>query len=245
MPNLSVVILLACAICARAASYTTYIGDVYTYELAGVATDANGTTYVTGSRVITSASPAAPAFLFSSGLVTDVFVGKLDTSGNLISITTFSGKGSDQANGIAVDGLGNIYIAGVTTSADFPLRNPIQSTNGQGTGFLMKLAPDGSIVYSTFLGGTTGQSSMASVAADAQGNAYVTGWTGATDYQHTSGMPEGVVSYTADTTIYGAFFARSTRPAVRSSTPGRYRPGRLAVPSAKDFFHSPRETSSQ
>jgi hypothetical protein len=62
-----------------------------------------------------------------------------------------------------VDPSGNIYIAGNTTSTDFPLHNPLQIVSYTagvgvlaGTGFLMKLSADGTVLYSTYLGGTTG-----------------------------------------------------------------------------------------
>jgi uncharacterized protein (TIGR03437 family) len=212
MKNSAVIALLACAVCAHAASYTTYIGDANQYQVSAIATDANGNTYITGGRIVTPASPAT-----YNTPVTDVFVGKLDPSGNLTLIGTFSGKAIDQANGIAVDPSGNIYVVGMTTSTDFPLRNPLQNVAftmggmGGGSGFLMKLAPDGSPIYSTYLGGTLGPGSMNSVAADAGGNAYVTGWTAATDYPHTPGLPADLVSTGPVEYISAAFFAKINR----------------------------------
>jgi uncharacterized protein (TIGR03437 family) len=210
MQNSVVIALLACAVCAHAASYTTYIGDANQYQVSAIATDANGNTYITGSRTI---EPGAPS---PNGVgVTDVFVTKLDPSGNLTLLGTFSGKAIDRANGIAVDPSGNIYVVGNTTSTDFPLHHPLQSvayTSGQGigngTGFLMKLSADGTVLYSTYLGGTAGYSSLASVAADAKGNAYVTGTTAAQDYPHTPGMPADYVSSFGIYDFSGAFFAK-------------------------------------
>jgi len=128
----------------------------------------------------------------------------LDPSGNLALIGTFSGKGIDHANGIAVDPSGNIYIGGNTTCVAYTTGVGI----GSETGFLMKLAPDGSLIYSTYLGGTLGPSSMNSVAADAGGNACVTGWTVAADYPHTPGLPAGLVSTSSVEYITAAFFAK-------------------------------------
>ena len=206
----SVIIALSCALGARAAGYSTYIGDIFQYQVSAIAADASGNTYVTGSRIIVPASYAP-----YSAAVTDIFVCKLDPSGNLTLIGTYGGKGNDYAAGIAVDPAGNIYVAGSTTSTDFPLHNPLQSvmySQGEGTysgtGFLMKLAPDGAMVYSTYLGGTAGYSALYAVAADSNGNAYVTGATTATDYPHTAGMPEGEVFLGFHTVISGAFFAK-------------------------------------
>ena len=162
MRQLCTLTLLACA-AAQAETYSTYIADVNPYQVSALAADSNGNAYLTGNRVVSYDSSDRP--------ITDVFVAKLDPSGNLTLIATFSGKGSDRANAIALDPSGNTYIAGSTTSPDFPLRNPLQtvaSTIGQGimtgTGFVLKLAPDGSLIYATYLGGTTSYSALFGVA---------------------------------------------------------------------------------
>jgi len=209
MQTYTVIALWACAVVCRASTYTTYIGDANPYQVSAIATDAAGNTYITGSRFIGPA-PVAPSYSYLP--VTDVFVAKLDPAGNVTLLATFSGKGTDRANGIAVDPSGNIYVAGVTTSTDFPLHHPLQSvsyTGFGGTGFLVKLSADGTVLYSTYLGGTKANSSLDSVAADANGNAYVTGTTQAQDYPHTQGMPAGAVYPTgAFAGISGAFFAK-------------------------------------
>jgi uncharacterized protein (TIGR03437 family) len=201
-------VFLACSLSLAAADYTTYIGDEFPYTVTAMAVDAHGNTYLTGSRAVTVPAPGTNATL------TDIFVSKLDPSGNLTLLATISGKASDRANGIAVDPAGNTYVVGSTTSANFPLHHPLQSAFVSpgvfppgGTGFLVKLGPDGSVLYSTYLGGTKGSSSMNSVAADSQGNAYVTGETFASDYPKTAGLPAGM----AGSGIGGvsvAFFAK-------------------------------------
>ena len=118
-----------------AAEFTTYIGDVNDYHVARVAADSSGNTYLAGSRIVGSLSEAV--------------VMKLDPAGKIVLFTILTGKGSDTANGLAVDGAGNIYVAGSTSSPDFPLHNALQSTPGPG--FLVKLSADGSqLLYSTY-----------------------------------------------------------------------------------------------
>ena len=210
MRNRALMIALACAATARAASYSTYIGDAHQYMVSAMAADANGNTYITGSR---SVGPVLSP-QYASPLVTDVFVCKLDPSGTLTLLATFSGKGNDVAKGIAVDASGNIYVVGSTTSIDFPLRNPLQSSvySGSylpgGSGFLMKLDPDGNLEYSTYLGGAQGSSSLNAVAADSAGNAYVVGMTTALDYPHTAGLPADMVNPSELEQISAAFFAK-------------------------------------
>jgi uncharacterized protein (TIGR03437 family) len=201
-------VLLACAVSLPAADYSTYIGDTYPNSVAAMAVDKSGNTFLAGSRFIT-APPDGKAS-------TDVFVTKIDAAGNVTRVATLSGKGSDLANAIAVDGSGNIYVAGATTSPDFPLLNPLQAAPGAfpggpsaplETGFLTKLNASGGIVFSTYLGGMSGQSRLNAIALDAQGNAYITGETFAPDYPHTQGLPNAIVSPSSEA-VSAAFFAK-------------------------------------
>ena len=83
---------------------------------------------------------------------------------------------------IALDSSGNIYIAGYTSAADFILLSPAQSgTNGTPDGFVVKVTAAGATVYSTYFGGS-GADEFLGVAADANGNAWLTGFTSSTDF---------------------------------------------------------------
>src|SRR5208337_3392544 len=96
-----------------------------------------------------------------------------------------------ESNAIAVDAAGNAYVAGQTFSGDFPVtQGAFQTSNyaaGQNTAFVAKLNPTGTaLVYSTYLGGSYGESANA-IAVDAAGNAYVAGQTASTDFPVTPG----------------------------------------------------------
>ena len=189
-------LVLATAALAIAGEFATAIGDTYLDVVSAITTDPAGNTYVVGSRQFTTLAVANT----SPGL----FVTKLDPNGKVLFSDTFAGKGVDTGTAIAVDRMGNIYIAGKTTSPDFPLSHALQTqiypggpVNGvlTGSGFIMKLTGDGkTILYSTFFGGTLGQSSITSLATDANGNLYLTGYTQASDFPHTAGMPFGKIA---------------------------------------------------
>jgi len=188
---------------AYSADFTTYIGDQNQYQVAAITTDSAGNTYVTGSRDIPSTSP---------GVSTDVFVTKLDATGNIVFTTTFGGKGADQGNTVAVDPSGNIWVGGDTSSENFPLHNASQTELGsgfpEGSGFLVELAPDGTVIYSSYFGGLEGGSSVNGIAIDQTGNLYLTGTTDASDFPTTPGLPTGMVASDGITPVSGAFITK-------------------------------------
>ena len=122
---------------------------------------------------------------FGGGTSDDTFVTKLNASGSALVYSTYlGGSGDDDVQVIAVDGSGNAYVTGNTTSTNFPTASPFQSSNGGGgnDAFVTKLNAAGSaLVYSTYLGGS-GSDNGRAVAADSSGNAYVTGEASSTDF---------------------------------------------------------------
>jgi len=174
-----------------AGQFTTALGDSYPYGISAITTDSAGNTYIVGSRQLATAGTVTLNSSTNLGAGTDVFVSKLDPSGNLLFTDTFAGEGVDRGTAIALDPSGNIYIGGTTTSPDFPLTEALQTqSNSNGTGFIIKLTNDGTtIFYSTYFGGALGASSVSGLATDAKGNLYVTGLTSASDFPQTSGLP--------------------------------------------------------
>jgi uncharacterized protein (TIGR03437 family) len=174
-----------------AGQFTTSLGDSYPYGISAITTDSAGNTYIVGSRQLATAATVTLNSSTNLAAGADVFVSKLDPSGNLLFTDTFAGKGVDRGTAIALDPSGNIYIGGTTTSPDFPLSEALQTQSySNGTGFIIKLTNDGTtIFYSTYFGGVLGTSSVSGLGTDAKGNLYVTGLTGASDFPQTSGLP--------------------------------------------------------
>jgi hypothetical protein len=111
----------------------------------------------------------------------DAFVTKLDPSGSSLVYSTYLGGADDDGgSAIAVDVDGNVFVAGSTSSTDFPISRDTCPPGLQGIldAFVTMLDPDGSaVVYSTYLGGSADDSGNA-IAVDSGGNAYVAGVTG-------------------------------------------------------------------
>ena len=103
--------------------------------------------------------------------------------------TYLGGGGNDYIEGIVVDASGSVYVAGATSSTDFPTASPYQASNGGGgnnDAFVTKFNPSGSaLVYSTYLGGSVNDIGEG-VAVDSSGNAYITGYTDSTNFPTSS-----------------------------------------------------------
>lgn len=167
--------------------------------------DAAGQAYVAGRASSSSNDfPVTPGAFRTTPCedvwyTADGFVAKIDASGTRLLYSTYlCGNGSDSPNGIAIDAAGNAYVAGSTTSRDFPTVNPLQpsmQSEWNGNGFLSKLSADGTrLVYSTFLGGST-DDAIAAIALDGQGNVYVTGQTSSADFPTTPGVLQEYPGY--------------------------------------------------
>ena len=100
-----------------------------------------------------------------------------------ISYSTFlGGSRFDAATAIAADSAGNAYVTGWTESSDFPASSPAQPRSGGGVdAFVAKFNVSGALVYSTYVGGR-GDDRGFGIAVDGAGSAYVTGWTGSSNF---------------------------------------------------------------
>jgi hypothetical protein len=88
------------------------------------------------------------------------------------------GSGNDQSFDATADERGNAYLAGSTTSADFPATpGQVSHLRGDTDAFVAKVDPSGRLVYADYIGGSGFQDTARGVAVDRDGNAYIAGPT--------------------------------------------------------------------
>ena len=202
--------------------YSTFLGGSGGDDGHGIAVDAAGNAYVTGNTNSSDFPTTAGAFQTTCSGNTDGFLTKLNASGSGLVYSTYLRGGAGQ--GIGVDAAGNAYVTGEAGS-EFPTTAGAFETTLGGNfpnAFVTKLNAAGSgLVYSTYLGGS-GWAEGYGIAVDATGNAYVTGFTGSTNFPTTVGA--------LDTTTNGgqpAFVAKfggftlAAAPTITSVTPSQ------------------------
>ena len=166
--------------------YATYIGGAGDDIGLDVAVDSAGNAYITGSTSSTQNSfpvTVGPDLSHNGGIY-DAFVAKLNAAGTALVYCGYIG-GSDEDGGtaIAVDGGGNAYITGGTTSSEgaFPVSiGPDLTYNGGlfiGDAFIAKVNVSGTaLAYCGYIGGS-GEDAAMGIAVDSSGNAYIAGVT--------------------------------------------------------------------
>ena len=169
--------------------YSGFLGGISYDEGYGIAVDTAGNAYVTGYTNSSNFPTVSPIYAAKSAFL-DAFVTKIAASGSSIVYSTFlGGNGYDYGYGIAVDTAGNAYVTGRTASTTFPTASPIYGyLSGSWDAFVTKINDTGSsLVYSTYMGGSSSDSGY-SIAVDPEGNGYITGSTGSTNFPTASAI---------------------------------------------------------
>ncbi|MBL8290343.1 MAG: SBBP repeat-containing protein [Bryobacterales bacterium] len=169
--------------------YSTLLGGEGSDSAAAVAVNERGEAFVAGSTTSAKFPVTEGVLQKERRSAATAFVSKLDASGGTLLYSTYlGGTSSEAATALAVDSLGNAFVAGQTMSRDFPLTAGAYRTRiSFRDAFVAKLDPTaGALVFSTLLGGLD-QDAATGLSIDSEGNAVVTGWTSSRDLPVTKG----------------------------------------------------------
>lgn len=147
-----------------------------------IAVDPDGNIVLAGDTVSDGFPIVNPVFPHKSGQ-RDLFVAKMDANLSKVFFSTYLGGSGDEMGAMTVDGPGNLHLAGVTSSRDFPSISAFQPHYGGGAcdSFVATLKGDGSsLVFASYLGGSQNDQS-ASIACDLKGILYIAGSTASTN----------------------------------------------------------------
>ena len=195
-------------------NYSTYFGAGSAAQ--AIAVDPAGEAYVTGwadtgmPTTTGSLQPTKPVPL--QGGTTYPYVAKFNSTGTaLLYCTYLSGSGEDESLGIALDGAGDAFVVGTTSSKDFPITSGAFQTSNKAsaqTGFVTELNNTGTaLLYSTYLGGST-STKIVGIATDALGDAYLTGITSDVDFPTTTGAFQTTAIPNSPTKSYSSFISK-------------------------------------
>lgn len=214
--------------------YSTFLGGSVVDLIYGLTLDSSTNAYVTGYA-------SSPDFPTTTGAYQRTckdcatgyssFVAKLASTGKTLSYSTLlGGSGSDIGISIAVNGSGDAFVTGQTESTDFPtvtgalqtVCHDCSTTTGSSAAFVTEMNPTGTgLVYSTFFGGSKSDQGMG-IALDPNGNAYVAGITGSSDFPVTAGAFDvsckGCASFGTDAFIAKFAFGPPTTATVSPTT---------------------------
>ncbi|HNR86597.1 MAG TPA: SBBP repeat-containing protein, partial [Taishania sp.] len=144
-----------------------------------IAVDGSGNIYTTGFySSTTDFNPNAGTFNITSQGSADVFISKLDASGNFVWAKSIGGTSADHGYGLTLDALGNVLITGrFNNSVDFDPGAGVYNLSSQGNAdvFILKLDALGDFVWAKTLGGTAADYGQ-SITVDINNNIYITGY---------------------------------------------------------------------
>jgi hypothetical protein len=172
--------------------------------ITAIQTDNQGNLYVAGSTGTSDLVASTEAYDTANEAELDIFLAIVnDAPGAAYGVTYLTyigGGGNDVPLALAVDPSQNMYVVGTTSSPDFPMTANAFDTVGASTytdAFVLLLNPEISgstgLIFSSFLGGTTGAESANGVAYDSSGNMYVVGSTASTDWPVTANAYASVI----------------------------------------------------
>jgi len=205
-------------------TWATYLGGATWDGLSGIALGADGSAFVAGATSSTDfpRTPGTPPPPTGFSNYEDVFLAKLRPDGGALTYSMrFGGLEDEYVGGVDVDAAGNAYVAGTTSSSEFPVTAGALKTGCAETecdheeGFVTKVSASGAaFAWSTRLGGTRGYDQVRAIDVSAAGDPYVTGSAGSSDFPTTDGAldrtRDGGAAFVARLARTGSALAWST-----------------------------------
>ncbi len=163
--------------------WSTYVGgatggSMGSDSMRDVTVDLSGNVIVVGEATATDFPLVNPLQPANAGAF-DAVVMKLDSTGTAVIWSTYLGGNlADRAYGVVTGSDRSVYVVGQTLSASFPTLNAAQpAMSGTQDAFVAKIASNGTLAWSTFLGGTGNVDGGRAIAIDSADNIYVAGIT--------------------------------------------------------------------
>ncbi len=210
--------------------YATFLGGTGGSTAESVAVDPEGNVYVAGTTASPITFPETGGTQIgpgpvngTTGTVPEFFIAEIHPAGgaNSLEYLTFLGGSGFQAGGIiAVDGLGDVFLTGTTTSGDYPVTDGSQLTAGPNDVVVSEIAAGGgTLEFSTLFGGSESESqnSTGGIALDASGDVYIAGDTNSTDLPVTAGAYQTTFGGT-NSDGFLAVFTPSATPSLKYCT---------------------------
>ncbi len=161
--------------------WSTFLGGNDSDIGLGVVADSQNNIIVTGETESYD-FPTINSYDTSLNGETDGFIAKFTASCSLLWSTFLGGNSRDMCEDVTLDSKDNIIVTGHTTSSDFPVLDGYCNSNqGQSDIFITKLAANGSLLWSTYLGGIKGDEGKG-IMVDKQDNVIITGFTASSDF---------------------------------------------------------------
>ena len=171
----------------RALVYCTWVGGSADDRGLGIAVTPSGEALVTG-RTTSSDFPRVSSLRGTLSGASDAFVLRFSTAGALAWSTFWGGTATDSGTAIAVDAARNVYVGGVTTSADMPGMTGFQQRNaGNADGFVVKFTPIAAVEFGTYIGGLF-DDTVSGLAIDNDGHVLITGKTSSMNFPTASAV---------------------------------------------------------
>ncbi len=179
--------------------WATYYGGSGNDVGYSCAVDAAGNIYLCGFSSSSTDISSTGAHQSSNGGGTDAFLVKFNSSGGRLWATYYGGAGSDRADECTVDGSGNVYLSGYTTSNTNIATSGAHQTSyvSSGDAFLVKFDSTGSRQWGTYYGGS-GDDNGKGCMADGSGNVYLCGFTTSNTNISSSGAYKTGISGSTD-----------------------------------------------